>query len=111
MNYIQKTTLFLGMVVASVGFPLISQAQTCASLDQIPLDKARLDAIGTAKGIAPNDIPLRFEDFALKTIKPGQSIPGNNEKYPSPEREARVGIPNKDSRSYRPWCYWRNYEK
>ncbi len=94
MNYIQKTALFLGIAAASVGFPLISQAQTCVSSAQTPLTKARLDAIGAAQGIASAQIPLRFEDFARNTIRPGQPIPKNNNKYPSPERQARVGIAN-----------------
>lgn len=35
---------------------------------------------------------LKFEDFALKTIRPGNPVPKNGIKFSSPEREAKVGI-------------------
>lgn len=94
MKYIQKATLFVGIAATVVGFPLVSHAQKCVNLGQTRLTKVRLDAIGAALGIAPAQIPLRFQDFALNTIRPGLPIPENTKPYESPERRDKVGIRN-----------------
>lgn len=74
--------------------PFAAQAQTCANGSQTPLTKSRLDQIATSQGISLSTVGLKFEDFALKTIRPGNEVRKNGIKFSSPERLQKVGILN-----------------
>lgn len=77
--------------------PIAAQAQTCANSSQTPLTKARLDQIATSQGISLAQVGVKFETFALYTLRPGNPIPPNkgpNSFLYSPLRQAKTGIAN-----------------
>ena len=57
--------------------PVAAQAQTCVNPSQTPLTKTRLDQIATSQGISLSRVGVEFEEFALRTIKPGHPVPQN----------------------------------
>lgn len=97
MNYLQNAPLFIGVAATVAMAPVAAQAQTCANPSQTPLTKARLDQIATSQGISLSRVGVEFEEFALRTIRPGNPVPQNkgpNSFFPSPLRQARTGIGN-----------------
>ncbi|MEH1900250.1 MAG: hypothetical protein V7L04_02210 [Nostoc sp.] len=94
MNYIQKIALFIGVGATFAITPFAVQAQTCANSSQTPLTKSRLDQIATNQGISLFEVGVKFERFALSTLKPGDPIAPNGRKFKSYLRENKVKIPN-----------------
>jgi hypothetical protein len=50
-------------------------AASCASSNQTPLLKARLNQISIAQGTNPNKVEYAFEDFAIATYKTFNGVP------------------------------------
>lgn len=94
MNYIRKIALFIGVGTTVAMTPFAVQAQTCANSSQTPLTKSRLDQIATNQGIPLSEVGVKFERFALNTIKPGNPIASNGRKFKSQLRNDKVKIPN-----------------
>jgi len=94
MNYIRKIALFIGVGATVAMTPFAVQAQTCANSSQTPLTKSRLDQIATNQGISLFEVGVKFERFALNTLKPGDPIAPNGRKFKSQSRENKVKIPN-----------------
>ncbi|MEH2197140.1 hypothetical protein [Nostoc sp.] len=94
MNYIRKIALFIGVGATVSVTPFAVQAQTCANSSQTPLTKSRLDQIATNQGIPLSQVGVKFERFALSTLKPGDPIASNRRLFPSPLRQIKVGIGN-----------------
>jgi hypothetical protein len=56
------------------------------------LTKTRLDQIATSQGIPLSQVGIKFERFALNTIRPGNPVPQNkgpNSFFPSPLRQSK----------------------
>lgn len=94
MNYIRKIALFIGVGATVAMTPFAVQAQTCANLSLTPLTKSRLDQIATSQGISLSEVGVKFERFALSTLKPGDPIAPNGRKFKSQLRDDQVKIPN-----------------
>ncbi|MBD2677159.1 MULTISPECIES: hypothetical protein [Nostoc] len=94
MNYIRKVALFIGVAATFAMTPFAVQAQTCANSSQTPLTKSRLDQIATNQGIPLSQVGIKFEEFALSTLKPGDPIASNKKLFPSPLRQIKAGIAN-----------------
>jgi hypothetical protein len=94
MNYIRKIALFIGVGATVSMNPFTVQAQTCANSSQTPLTKSRLDQIATNQGIPLSKVGVKFEEFALTTLKPGDPIASNRRLFPSPLRQIKAGIGN-----------------
>jgi hypothetical protein len=93
MNYLTNAAL-IGVAATVAMTPFTAQAQTCANSNQTPLTKSRLDQIATNQGIPLSQVGIRFERFALNTIRPNNPIPSNRRLFPSPLRQVRAGIGN-----------------
>lgn len=94
MNQLRKVALFLGVAATVTMTPFAAQAQTCAESSQTPLTKSRLDQIANNQGIPLSQLGVRFERFALSTIRPGNPVPQNNRHFPSSLRQTKAGIGN-----------------
>ncbi|PSB22073.1 hypothetical protein C7B65_01280 [Phormidesmis priestleyi ULC007] len=94
MTHLHRAFLFLGTFSSLVLSAAVSHGQSCANSDQVPLTKVKLEEIASAVGIGTNDVELRFEDFALETVRPGLPIPHNNRFFFSADRRAKAGIAN-----------------
>lgn len=77
-----KVALSIGVVFTVAITHEAAQAQTCADSGQTPLTKSRLDQIATNQGISLSQVGVRFERFALNTIRPGNPVPQNNRLFP-----------------------------
>jgi len=94
MNYLQNVALCIGVVATVALVPFAARSQTCAAPNQTPLTKSRLDQIAASQGIPLTQIGLKFDAFTRSTLIPGNPIPQNNKDFPSPLRDAKVGIAN-----------------
>ena len=94
MLHFRGVALFLGTFTSLFLSAAASQAQSCANAGQVPLTKVRLEEIASAVGIGSNYVELRFEDFALETVRPGFPIPHNTRFFFSADRQAKAGIAN-----------------
>jgi hypothetical protein len=89
MNYLQNAALFVGVAATVAMTPFVAQAQICTNFSQTPLTKSRLDQIATSQGIPLSQVGVKFERFALRTLKQGNPIPPNNRPFYSPLRDAK----------------------
>ncbi|MCG6135994.1 MAG: hypothetical protein MET45_15285 [Nostoc sp. LLA-1] len=87
MNYLRRVAIFIGVATTVAITPVVVQAQTCANSSQTPLTKSRLDQIAASQGILLSQVGLKFERFALNTIRPNNPVPKNGTKFKSDLRE------------------------
>lgn len=77
MNQLRNVALFVGVAATVTTTSFTAQAQTCADPSQTPLTKSRLDQIAANQGISLSKVGVKFEEFALRTIRPGNPVPQN----------------------------------